>query len=368
MKITTISVYHKNLPLAKPYWLSGGRLFEVLDATFVKMETDAGIVGWGEGTPWGNTYVAAHGNGIRAAIKTMVPVILGQNPRHIELIESAMDKELPGHLYAKSAIDMACWDIAAQAAGIPIADLMGGNRSSSTRIMSSTSSGSPEYMQNLIEQYRELGYVGHSVKIGSDVELDIQRIRHIEVNRLANERILYDVNGRWSRREASLVMNAVADLGVTFEQPCATLDDIAAVRMLTQSPISVDESLETLQDMCKIARQGIADVVGIKLNRVGGLTKAKRIVDVALAHGIQIYVMATGGSVLADTEATHLAQVIPEEMRLGGWSCQDMLTVDVAPNSGSRNNKGYLSIPDKAGLGVAADENQLGDPVAVYAY
>lgn len=51
MKITRLTVYKKDLPLKDPYWLSGGRLkFEMLDATFVKMETDAGLVGWGEGT------------------------------------------------------------------------------------------------------------------------------------------------------------------------------------------------------------------------------------------------------------------------------------------------------------------------------
>ena len=67
MKIHRISVYHVDLPLEHPYWLSGGRLkFEVLDATFVKVETDEGLVGWGEGTPWGHTYVPAHGPGIRA--------------------------------------------------------------------------------------------------------------------------------------------------------------------------------------------------------------------------------------------------------------------------------------------------------------
>ena len=52
MKIKKISVYHKDLPLSEPYWLSGGRLkFEVLDATFVRVDTDDGITGWGEGTP-----------------------------------------------------------------------------------------------------------------------------------------------------------------------------------------------------------------------------------------------------------------------------------------------------------------------------
>ena len=62
MKITRITVYQVDLPLEHPYWLSGGRLkFECLDATVVKLETDAGITGWGEGTPWGHTYLPAHG-------------------------------------------------------------------------------------------------------------------------------------------------------------------------------------------------------------------------------------------------------------------------------------------------------------------
>jgi L-alanine-DL-glutamate epimerase-like enolase superfamily enzyme len=110
MKITRISVYQVDLPLEHPYWLSGGRLkFEMLDATLIKIETDAGIVGWGEGTPWGHTYVPAHGPGIRAGIETMAPFIMGLDPRKVLDVERAMDLALPGHLYAKSPIDMACW-------------------------------------------------------------------------------------------------------------------------------------------------------------------------------------------------------------------------------------------------------------------
>lgn len=138
MKITRITIYQVDLPLEHPYWLSGGRLkFEVLDATLVKVETDAGITGWGEGTPWGHTYVPAHGPGIRAGIETMAPFILGLNPRCIFDVERAMDLALPGHLYAKSPIDMACWDIAGQVAGMPIADLMGGGSRTPRAIASS---------------------------------------------------------------------------------------------------------------------------------------------------------------------------------------------------------------------------------------
>ena len=369
MKIKKVSVYQKDLPLSEPYWLSGGRLnFEVLDATFVKIETDSGHIGWGEGTPWGHTYVPAHGPGIRAGIETIASVLLGMDSRQNERIEYVMDKELPGHPYVKSPIDMACLDIAGHAAGLSLPDLLGGRYETGTRIMSSVSSGPPDYMMEIIKKYRKMGYCGHSVKVGgSDIELDIRRIRHIEENRLEGERILYDVNRAWTRREASIVMNAVADLGVTFEQPCETTDDIKAVRAVTTSPISVDESLVSLNDMVRIAHEGIADVAGIKINRVGGLTKAKRIRDVAIAHGIQIYVMATGGSVLADAEAASLAQTIPDEFRLGCWACQDMLTVDVAPGRGPRSQHGELRIPDLPGLGFFPDESLLGKPVAVYA-
>src|SRR6056300_1407891 len=127
MKISRISVYKVDLPLEYLYWLSGGRLkFECLDATLVKIETGKGHVGWGEGTPWGHTYVPAHGPGIRAGIETMAPFIMVFDPRRVLDLERAMDLALPGHLYAKSPIDMACWDIAGQSVGVPIADLMGG--------------------------------------------------------------------------------------------------------------------------------------------------------------------------------------------------------------------------------------------------
>ena len=369
MKIKKISVYQKDLPLRDPYWLSGGRLkFEVLDATFVKVETDAGITGWGEGTPWGHTYVPAHGPGIRAGLETMASAILGLDPRKLESIEYAMDKCLPGHLYAKAPVDLACWDILGKASGLPIADLLGGRRETGTPAATSVSSGEPDYMMGIINEYRGRGYVAHSAKVGgSDIDKDIERIRHLEAHRKDGEIILYDVNRAWTRREASIVMNAVADLGVTFEQPGETLDDIAEIRKVTTSPISVDESLVTLQDACRIARDGIADVFGIKLNRVGGLTKARRMRDVSMAHGIQIFVMATGGSVLADTEAAHLAQSIPEEFIRAGWACQDMLTLDVAPQQGPRCINGYITVDDTPGLGVSPSEEILGEPVAVYA-
>lgn len=367
MKITRLSVYQVDLPLEHPYWLSAGRLkFECLDATLVKVETDAGITGWGEGTPWGHTYVPAHGPGIRAGIETMASFILGLDPRRVLDVERAMDLALPGHLYAKSPIDMACWDIAGKAAGLPIADLMGGGSRTPRSIASSVGAKTIEETRAVMQRYRDRGYVAHSVKIGGDVERDVARIRDVESIRLPGEIVLYDVNRGWTRQQALRVMQATEDLKVMVEQPGETLDDIAAIRPLHSAAVSVDESLVTLQDAARIARDGLAEIFGIKLNRVGGLTKAARMRDVALAHGIDMFVMATGGSVLADTEALHLAATIPDINCHAVWACQDMLTVDIAGGRGPRNTAGHLHLPEEPGLGVEPNEDQLGQPVAVY--
>ncbi len=367
MKISTITVWQKHLPLKQPYWLSGGRLrFDVLDATFVRLETDDGLTGWGEATPWGHTYLPAHGPGVRAGLETLALAVLGQDPCQVERVERAMDLCLPGHLYVKAPIDMACWDLMGQAFGRPVCDLLGGCYSDPTPIASSISTGTPPEMLDRIQAYRHLGYRVHSAKVGADPGLDIERIRFLERHRQPGEHILYDVNRAWTRQEALVVMNAVADLGITVEQPCESLADMAAIRPMTRCAFSVDERLETFQDMIRIAWNALAEVVNIKLNRCGGLTKSRRIRDLALAHGIRCYVMATGGSALADAEAAHLAQSIPTEYRLGTWCCQDMLAEEYTTGEGIRKENGYVQITRSPGIGLTPDLSRLGDPVAQY--
>lgn len=367
MRIVRIAVFRKELPLERPYWLSGGRLkFETLDATFVRIDTDEGIVGWGEGTPWGHTYVPAHGPGIRSGIETIASFLIGLDPRrHLE-IERAMDLALPGHLYAKAPIDMACWDIAGQAAGLPVADLLGGGSRAPRPAASSIGARTVEETRDEMDRYRARGYVAHSVKIGGDVALDIDRIRDVEARRPKDETILYDVNRAWTRQQALRAMRATEDLGVMFEQPGETLDDIAAIRAKHAAPVSVDESLVTLQDAARIARDGLAEVFGIKINRVGGLTRAARMRDVALAHGIDMFVMATGGSVLADAEALHLAATVPDGNCLGVWACQDMIEAEIAGGRGPRATDGHLRLSEIPGLGVHPDADALGSPIAEY--
>ena len=109
MKISQIDVYQVDLPYAGgTYRLSGGREYQSFDATIVKLTSDNGLTGFGESTPFGATYVAAHALGVRAGIAEMAPTILGLDPRRVDRVYDAMDSALVGHGHAKAAIDIAC--------------------------------------------------------------------------------------------------------------------------------------------------------------------------------------------------------------------------------------------------------------------
>ena len=158
MKIARISVYQVDLPLKKPYFLSGGKLrFDRLDSTMVSIETDDGVTGWGEGCPWGVTYLPAFGRGIRAGLEELAPQLLGLDPRVPAAVNRVMDAALPGHPYIKSPVDIACWDILGQVCGLPLCDLLGGRYGGPVPIASSVSTGTPEEMVATIEDFRDAG-------------------------------------------------------------------------------------------------------------------------------------------------------------------------------------------------------------------
>jgi len=369
LKISRITVWHLDLPLAKPYWLSGGRLkFERLDSTIVRLDTDEGVAGWGESCPWGSTYLPAFGRGVRAGIEELAPAVLGLDPRRLDVLNRVMDVALPGHPYVKSAIDMACWDILGKVTGLPVCDLLGGRENGAILTNSSISTGTPEAMVASIADARAKGYAVHSCKVGgTDIAGDIARIAAVMESLPPDERVTFDVNRAWTPGIAIEVMNAVAALATGwFEQPCETMDQCVHVRRNTRQPIMLDECLHTMGD--HIAAHGAAACEGVKVkpNRLGGLTRARQVRDFGVSVGWQMHIEDVGGTVLADTAAIHLAQSTPEANRLASWIAHDHLTDDLAPGQGSRNDHGTTAAPDLPGLGVEPSLDVLGEPWATF--
>lgn len=367
MRIERVVVYAVELPLAVPYRLSGGRLlFERLDSTIVGVQTDAGLTGWGEVCPWGASYLPMHGAGARAAMAEFVPGLIGRDPRDLDVLDRVIGTALPGHLYARAAIDAACWDILGQAAGLPVVQLLGGREVADVPVASSVPTADPASMVREVEDYRARGYRVHSAKIGSGVADDIERVRTLAAATVPGETIFYDVNRAWLPHQAIAVMEAVRDCDVWFEQPCETLDQCAAVRQRTSHPISLDEVITTPDDLLRARDLRACEIVNIKIGRVGGLSRARRLRDLALAMGLGILIEDTGGGVLADTAAAHLASTVPAASLIGTWACQELITVDLAPGSGARVEHGVIRAPGGPGMGVRPDVELLGAPVATY--
>ncbi len=367
MRIVRITVYQATLPIeGGGYRLSGGRLFfDKLDSTVVSIEADDGTLGWGEGCPWGATYLPAHGKGLRAGIDEIAPQLLGQDPRRLDVIDRLMDRALPGHLYAKSPLDIACWDLLGQASGLALCELLGGREEGPVALHSSISTGTPEEMLASIEAARAKGYRKHSAQVGADVEQDIARIRFITENLQEGETVAFDANRAWLPDQAITVMNAVEACGGSFEQPCETLEECASVRRLTRQPIILDECIQTFGDLLRAREARACEAIGLKIGRVGGLTKARRLRDFCVATGIRMNIEETGGSVIADTAAVHLAHATPTSHRNATWLCHDMLTLNAA-EGGARNKGGWSEAPVEPGLGVRPLPEVLGEPVAVY--
>lgn len=366
MKITAISVWAVDLPLVRPYSLSGGRLrVDRLDSTIVRLDTDEGLVGWGEGCPWGSTYLPAFARGIRAGIEELAPAVLGLDPRRTDVVYRAMNLALPGHPYLKSPLDMACWDVAAQAAGVPLCDLLGGRTEGRIRLTASIPSGTPEELLAEIDRARAAGYTVHSAKIGADVAADIERMEFLDEAMGPGEEVSFDVNRAWLPVEAIAALNATRHLRWIVEQPCETLDQHLQVRRRVDQPLAIDESLQSMGDLLRIVESGACEVVGLKIGRVGGLTVARRMRDLCLDAGIQMNVEDTGGTTLQATAAVHLAQSTPAPFRRATWLGCDHHTVDPVVG-GIVADRGWTVAPDRPGLGAEADLSALGPPAATY--
>ncbi len=368
MRISRVTVWRLDLPLIEPYRLSGGRLvFERLDSTLLRIDTDEGLFGWGEGCPWGHSYLPAHGSGLRAALMLLAPALLGQDPCAPEAICRLMDVTLPGHRDAKSALDIACWDILAQRAGLPLWKLLGGGERQPVAVNSSISTGTPEAMIASIRRASAAGYRAHSAKIGGDsVDADIDRIEAISEALPRGEMVTFDINRAWTPATAVEVLNSVRWRS-WIEQPCETLDQCAHVASRVDNPIMLDECMRDFQDHLDAWKSGACEGVKIKPGRLGGLTRSRQVCAFGEAVGWQMHIEDVGGTVLADTAAIHLASSVPAQYRLASWLCHAHLATDPLPGQGARNEDGFAAPPETPGLGVVPEIDVLGEPVATYA-
>src|SRR4051812_16849598 len=363
MKITRIFAHRVELPLREgSYKWSGGKSVSVFDSTVVGVETDTGIVGYGEVCPLGPFYLPAYAEGVRAGLRELSPHLLGFDPRELLKLNHRMDAALKGHPYVKSGIDIACWDILGQAAGLPVCVLMGGRFGESIQLYRAISQESPDAMAAKVAGYRAEGYTRFQLKVGGDSDTDIERIRAVRALLSPGDRLVADANTGWTQHEAMRVVRAVRDVDVYIEQPCLTYEECLSVRRHTDHPFILDENIDSLEMFCRAKSDLAMDIVNLKISKLGGLTKTRQLRDLCISTGIAMTLEDSWGGDITTAAISHLAHSTPEEFRFTSTDFNSYVTVTSATGAPQREN-GFLRASTEPGLGITPRFDVIGPVV-----
>jgi len=361
--ITRIRAYQIDLPLREGrYAWSGGNAVEVFDATVVSIDTAGGLTGWGEICPLGPAYLPAYAAGARAGLAELAPHLLGLDACALGLVNTRMDSAMRGHPYVKSALDMACWDLLGQTAGLPVATLMGGHVGESVALYRAISQDTPAAMAASVKKYRREGYRKFQLKVGGDPDVDIARIHSAADVLTTGDVLVADANTGWTQHEALRVAAAVRDVNVYLEQPCPSYEECLVVRRHTDRPFVLDEVIDGLDMVARAAGDGAADVINLKISKVGGLTKARQIRDLCVSLGLAMTIEDTWGGDIVTAAIAHLAHSTPTRYLFSSTDFNSYGTVTFADGAPQRV-KGRMAASLAPGLGVRPRLDVLGRPV-----
>ncbi|MCH2180002.1 MAG: mandelate racemase/muconate lactonizing enzyme family protein [Mariniblastus sp.] len=363
MKIEAIRAYQVDLPLKEvSYKWSGGKSVEVFDSTIVEVETDNGLLGYGEVCPLGPFYLAAYGGGVRAGLKELGPHLIGLDPKQLGPLNDTMDRALKGHPYVKTGIDIACWDLLGKVSKQSTCELLGGRFEKDFHLYRAISQVSPDEMAQNVLAYRNEGYRRFQLKVGGDPSVDIERIRCVADVLEPGDRLIADANTGWLMHDAARVVRAVRDLDVYIEQPCLSFEECLSIRRRTDHPFVMDECIDSTAAILKAASENGADVVNIKISKFGGLTKAKLARDICASLGIAMTIEDSWGGDVTTAAIACLAHSTPTDLLFTSTDFNSYVTVSTADGAPQRD-RGRMSASTLPGLGITPKMDVLGKPV-----
>ena len=350
MKITKVTAEKIRLELKKPFKIALGCI-ESCEAVIVKVETDEGLVGFGEGNP--TAFVTGD------TAETLIPMvnmlgkaIIGLNPIELGKIHGIMDRLLVGNTCAKAAIDIALHDIMGKRMGMPLYKVLGGYRDSFETDMT-ISIDEPEVMAGEAAALVKEGYRTLKIKVGTDFEKDVDRIKAIREAAGKDIKIRLDANQGWNVPEGVTAINKMEEFNIdVVEQPIKhwNIGGLAAVRNKVRVPIMADESVFSPEDAIKLIKENAVDAMNIKLMKCGGIFKARRINAIAEAAGCECMVGCMAESSIGITAA---ASFVAANKNITRADVDSFLMIKESNIEGGVKVKdGIIYLPDEPGLGI----------------
>lgn len=357
--IRQIELYKLSIPLKEPFITSLGRDDDARNV-LVKIITDQGLTGFGECSP----YMAINGESQDTCSivgSYFAKLLKGKNALAIADRVADMDRLIYGNSSIKSAFDMALYDIAAQNAGQPLYQFLGGKNDKIIFTDYTVSIGEPATMAADAVKIKEQGYPAIKVKLGRDGKKDVERMKAIRAAVGDAIPLRIDANQGWSVQEAIETLQALAPLGIQHcEEPIPRWDfmNLPQVKQLSPIPIMADESCGDEHDAERLLNLDACDYLNIKLGKAGGIFKALKIVEQAAKKQVHLQVGAFMESRLAMSAFAHFSLCSPLIVHFDFDTAlmfsQDPVSggIDYAPN-------GLITVPDTPGLGAIVEEKWL---------
>lgn len=363
VRIASVELYEYELRYAHgAYVMSDGRSVDALPSTLVRVIADDGREGWGEACPLGSRYLPSFTGGLRAALAELAPAVIGADPRAIGNVRARMDAVLRGQPAAKSPIDIACWDLLGQASGLPVSMLLGGVRSPEFPLYVAVPLDAPAAMAEHAAARRAEGIHRLQLKLGGDPCEDARRTRAVLEAITDEDLVIADANGAWRRADAIAAARLLDDCDrVLLEQPCETLESCLAVRRRTTLPMVLDEAIVDVPALVAAVQADAMEAVNIKLGRVGGLSPARAMRDLAVSLGLRVTIEDTWGGDVTTAAVSHLAASTEPDAILTVSFMNDW-TLDHVCGGEPRSRDGRGAAPTLPGVGVTVDRGALSGP------
>ena len=360
MKIKYIEPIAVSLPLTKPVKMAGVKL-TTADNLIVRIESDDGVIGWGEAASapimTGETIES-----MVAAVRHLAPYVEGRATDDFAGASAMMNLWMYGNQAAKAAIEMALHDLVGKATHQPVHALLGGKRRDRVSTLWMISGGDVEADVREAQALRDAGYVAYKVKVGvNSPEIDAERTRAVCEALGPGFLISSDANQGWTTDEGERYVHAVADTVLDFFEQPVRQDDLAGMARIAAAsrvPICADEGIHSLDHIRRHHAAKAARGVSLKTIKLGGLRGVMDAGRLCAELGMEVNVACkTAESSIASTAAVHIAAALPSN----NWSlnisspylAEDLTAQPLAVM------RGHVAVPDAPGLGVVVDEARV---------
>ncbi len=357
MKITDVDAFVIEVPQKHAIFPYQSRYLatSTTGALLIRLETESGLVGWGE-TP---QILSFYGDPPLTAdvVESLRPVLLGKDAGAIEMLYAEWPFD---HIRVQSAVEMAMWDILGKACGQPLYRLLGGPVRKEIELACCMGIQPPGRAGEIAKAYADEGFKTLKTKAGRSPEEDLAMVRGIRDAVGDRLKLRIDPNTGYPPDVCLQLARDLEPYNLEYlEQPMpdANMADSARIRTLTSTPLALNESVTTLEHVRKILELDAADYLLPDTYQCGGVWAIKLIVDVAASAGVPCVFHCAHDFGLKTAAMLHVAASSPN-MPLANDCTYYGLESDILTER-LEIHAGTMTVPEAPGLGVDVDMSLL---------